>query len=109
MSLLTLAFAAASTAPIASNDGPAYGAGVGLVQTGNVNITVTGGTAPYTYSTVYLSGDTATIIGGTTATVAFSRSGVLITSNFSGFARCTVTDAKSRTATTDIGWTIEGA
>jgi hypothetical protein len=109
VSLLALAFAASSTAPTASNDGPAYGAGTGLVQTGSVNITVTGGTAPYTYSTAYLSGNTATIIGGTTSTVAFSRSGVLITSYFSGVARCTVTDAKGRTATTDIGWTIEGA
>jgi hypothetical protein len=93
----------------AANDGPVLAEGIGSVTAGPATVTVTGGVAPYTYSSAYLSGDTVTIVGGSSSTPSFSRSGVTLGQNFTGVVRTTVTDAASRTTTTDITWQITGA
>lgn len=92
----------------ASNNGPVSGSGSGVVDTTTATVTVTGGAPTYTYSAAYLSGDTVTILDGTTATPTFRRAGVIAPNNFSGVVRVTVTDSASRTVTTDISWQIFG-
>lgn len=92
----------------ASNDGPVFGTGTGTVIAGPATIIVNGGVAPYTYSAAYLSGDTVTILGGTSSTPSFQRGSVGVADVFEGVVRVTVTDNASRTATTDVSWNISG-
>ena len=110
MSLLALVAGALSGASIAaSSTSPVAGVGSGTVTTSSTTVTVTGGSGSYTYSTVYLSGDTMTVIGGTTAAPSFRRTGVVTLDFFTGEARTTVTDTvTSATATTDTTWSITG-
>ena len=69
--------------------------------TNTVNVSVSGGLAPYTYSWSYLSGTSATQNQSSTSWNWFSRvSGGTTTLN--GYHRCTVTDATGRTASVDV-------
>ena len=109
MSILAAFIAASGVAPLtATNNGPVDGLGLGTVDTAAATVTVTGGTPTYSYNAAYLSGDTVTILNGTTATPSFRRTGVIALDFFTGTVRVTVTDAASRTTTTDVTWTITG-
>lgn len=92
----------------ATNNGPVSGIGLGTVDTSSATITPSGGTPSYTYSAAYLSGDTVTIVGGTTAAPSFRRTGVVLFDFFEGVVQVTVTDAASRTTTTEVNWSITG-
>lgn len=110
MSLLALAFAALGSPPLtATDDGPVYGVGTGTVTTTPVTITAVGGTPPYTYSAAYLSGDSATILNGTTNAPSFRKTSVGIFDIFSGVVRVTVTDAALTTVNRDVTWQISGS
>jgi hypothetical protein len=62
-----------------------------------VDITVSGGLAPFTYSWAYYSGTVATISDGTAASVWFSREAAG-TQTLGGWHSCTVYDATGRAA-----------
>jgi hypothetical protein len=62
-----------------------------------VDITVSGGLAPFTYSWAYYSGTAATISDGTAASVWFSREAAG-TQTLGGWHSCTVYDATGRAA-----------
>lgn len=109
MSLLALALGTVNALPmIAENDGPVIEVGTGTVTTGPVTISVSGGTAPYTYFASYSSGDPCTIVGASTDRPAFQRAGVSGLDQFQGVVRVLVTDNRNRIAETFVTWQIVG-
>jgi len=72
-------------------------------NTNNVTVSPVNGTPGYTYAWVRLSGDsTATISSSTSATVHWSRTGMVLGNTYSAVWQCTVTDSASATATCTV-------
>lgn len=79
----------------------------GSVSTGTPNTTVTGGTAPFTFSWARISGSTVPQISSATAqNPGWSNNNTPEGTN-SAVWRVTVTDANSNTATDDINVTLQ--
>lgn len=76
----------------------------GLLTTGSVTVTPSGGTGPYTYAWAKFSGDTFTITSPTSAATTFS-----ITlggdEDAAAIYRCTVTDSVAATYAVDVSVT----
>ncbi|MEI6226853.1 MAG: hypothetical protein WCS72_19100 [Deltaproteobacteria bacterium] len=89
-----------------------YGSGVGPItaNTGNVTVSPSGGSSPFTYAWTYVSGDVdISVASATSATTHFHRdiSAFDVPQVWSAVWRCTVTDASSRTATVDVTVEVE--
>jgi hypothetical protein len=79
-------------------------------STPEVEVTASGGTAPYTYATSFVSGGTGiTINDGTTSSPYFSATGLTEGETRSGTARILVTDNVSATVDTFVTVTISRA
>lgn len=74
---------------------------------GSSTATPVGGTAPYTYSWVFVSGTSFTLANGTTATATFSRS-VAPNDVWSAIYRVTLTDILGLTAMANISVNLNG-
>lgn len=75
---------------------------VGSDSPGNVTVTPTGGTAPYTYAWSHVSGDSAVqVLSPSAATTAFIAN-VGKNQTKAATKRCTVTDAALATTTVDV-------
>lgn len=75
--------------------------------TGSCVVTAAGGTSPYTYSWARVSGDSSiAITSSTSASTTFSRTGLVVNTDYSAIFRCTVTDNVSATTTVDVTVTI---
>ena len=107
---MLLATGGALLSPLsAADNGPISATGTGSVTAGPATVTASGGVAPYTYATAYLSGDVpSAILGGTTSAPSVRVDGMVALEFYGGTIRVTVTDALGATATTDISWTITG-
>lgn len=76
--------------------------GAGLLTSNSVTITVTGGTAPYTYSWARVSGDVGPAISSTSAaTVTWSETNSPVLTHTAVW-RCTVTDSGNLSSTADV-------
>lgn len=77
-----------------------FGQNSGTMKTGSVGVSVSGGTPPYTYEWIYLSGNTKITISDTTSsTVYFSTPGVIVYQNQTAIFVCNVTDNKQLSVT----------
>lgn len=78
----------------------------GSVSTGSPDTTVTGGTAPFTFSWTYLSGSSVPQVSSSTAQNPNWFNNDTPEGSNSAVWRVTVTDANSNTATDDINVTL---
>ena len=94
--------------PLAATRAPATlskGGANGNLTSGSCTCTATGGTAPYSYSWAYVSGENATINSPVSAVTTWTHNGTDEAVN--GFFKCTVTDDNSDTAetpTVKVSW-----
>ena len=79
------------------------------ITTDNVTATVSGGVAPYTYAWTKVSGSTLTVTAATSATTAFTATGMAQGETRDAVYRCTVTDSTPATAQADVIITIDRA
>jgi hypothetical protein len=96
-------FAPAMTASISPSEAVGYIFGTGTATSNNVTCSPSGGTAPYSYSWVMVSGGAAPT-NPTSATTAFSQS--LAYETATGEASCTITDANGTTANASVFYTL---
>jgi hypothetical protein len=80
--------------------------GTGTAVTDSTTVTPSGGTAPYTYAWTVLSythpTTSPTINNPTSATTAFTQTGIVPGGGYGAVMRCTVTDAAAATTTVDV-------
>lgn len=76
----------------------------GLLTTGSVTVTPSGGTGPYTYAWAKFSGDTFTITSPTSASTTFSIT-LAGDEDAAAIYRCTVTDSVAATYAVDVSVT----
>lgn len=84
----------------------AYAAGTGLSTTGAVTASVSGGTAPYTYSWTKVSGTTMTVTGPTSASTQW-RYDPAVNEQATAVYKCTVTDHVGVTGFDTVGVEVD--